>query len=91
MKRAVGATTGADVLAAHPAPDGYDTAARAIMRLSMDEALARLPEPHRAAVALRAEGYEVAEIAARTGRAKRSVERLLQDARTRLAFILGEG
>jgi DNA-directed RNA polymerase specialized sigma24 family protein len=39
-------------------------------------------------VRLRIEGHEVAEIATLTKRSKRTVERLLQDFRTRLANIL---
>jgi DNA-directed RNA polymerase specialized sigma24 family protein len=41
-------------------------------------------------VELRIEGYAVAEIAHQTGRAKRTVERLLQEARQRLGELLGE-
>jgi hypothetical protein len=39
-------------------------------------------------VQLRIEGHSVAEIAAATQRAKRSVERLLQDFRTRLGRLI---
>jgi RNA polymerase sigma-70 factor, ECF subfamily len=67
---------------------GDDESARAALRLSMEDVLQGLPEPHRAALELRAEGYEVAEIARRTGRSKRTTERLLQETRQRLATIL---
>jgi DNA-directed RNA polymerase specialized sigma24 family protein len=36
------------------------------------------------------EGHEVAEIARATGRAKRSVERMLQDGRARLSELLAD-
>ena len=52
--------------------------------------LTRLPAPHRQMVTLRIEGYEVAEIAQQTKRSKRSVERILQEARKRLAYLLEE-
>ena len=51
---------------------------------AVDELLALLPPQHREAVAQRMEGFEVAEIAARLGRSKRTVERILQEARQRL-------
>jgi DNA-directed RNA polymerase specialized sigma24 family protein len=37
------------------------------------------------------EGHEVREIAQRTGRSKRTVERTLQDVRRALTDLLGEG
>jgi DNA-directed RNA polymerase specialized sigma24 family protein len=39
-------------------------------------------------VQLRIEGYEVAEIAHQTGRAKRTVERILQESRKKLSALL---
>jgi RNA polymerase sigma-70 factor (ECF subfamily) len=77
-------------------PDGAggaaaeDGASFAFLQLVIDEALERLPQQQREMVELRVEGHEVAEIAARTGRSKRTVERLLQEARRRLADILSE-
>jgi DNA-directed RNA polymerase specialized sigma24 family protein len=40
---------------------------------------------------LRLDGLEVAEIAERTRRSRRTVERLLQQGRARLAALLDEG
>jgi RNA polymerase sigma-70 factor (ECF subfamily) len=71
-------------------PEAQATADLAFLRLTVEEAMGRLPSPHRQIVALRIEGYEVAEIAQRTGRSKRTVERLLQEARKRLAYLLQE-
>ncbi len=59
-----------------------------MLTLAVEEALGRLPDAYREAVALRMDGYEVAEIAAKTGRSKRTVERTLQEARTRLRSLL---
>ena len=54
----------------------------------VDEALERLPPLQREMVQLRIEGYEVAEIADKTGRSKRTVERLLQKSREKLGDLL---
>jgi RNA polymerase sigma-70 factor (ECF subfamily) len=60
----------------------------AFLRLTVNEALERLPPQHRQMVNLRIEGYEVAEIAHQTGRSHRTVERILQQARRRLTELL---
>jgi DNA-directed RNA polymerase specialized sigma24 family protein len=39
-------------------------------------------------VELRVEGYEVAEVARKTGRSRRTVERILQEARLKLGELL---
>jgi RNA polymerase sigma-70 factor (ECF subfamily) len=67
----------ADVLAA-------DESAAALLRLVVAEQLDGLPESNRAVIRMRTEGYEVGEIAAHTGRSRRTVERVLQDFRARL-------
>jgi RNA polymerase sigma-70 factor (ECF subfamily) len=54
------------------------------LRLVIDELLEGQPHSHRQMVEMRIEGHEVAEIAQRCGRSKRSVERILQDFRTLL-------
>jgi RNA polymerase sigma-70 factor (ECF subfamily) len=58
------------------------------LQLAIHEALERLPPQHRQMVELRIQGHEVAEIAQKTGRSKRSVERVLQEARRVLADLL---
>jgi RNA polymerase sigma factor (sigma-70 family) len=67
------------------APDALDT-----LRLVIEELLTDLPPSNRQAIELRIEGHEVAEIAQRIGRSKRSVERILQEFRARLEGILNE-
>ena len=59
-----------------------------MLGLAVDEALQRLPDHFREVVRLRMDGYEVAEIAGHTARSKRTVERMLQEARTRLQSLL---
>jgi RNA polymerase sigma-70 factor (ECF subfamily) len=58
------------------------------LRLAIHDALQRLPGQHREMIELRIQGHEVAEIAAKTGRSRRSVERVLQEARRLLADLL---
>jgi RNA polymerase sigma-70 factor (ECF subfamily) len=71
---------------------GRDTAsdggAVTVLHLVIDEVLEQLPPFQREMVALRIEGHEVAEIADRTRRSKRTVERVLQDFRQRLSGVL---
>jgi RNA polymerase sigma factor (sigma-70 family) len=82
-KRAVHHTTSLPDLESHPALAADDSAA-ALLRMVMDEHLAGLPESNRAIIRLRIEGYSVGEIARTTGRSRRTVERVLQEFRTRL-------
>jgi RNA polymerase sigma-70 factor (ECF subfamily) len=65
-----------------------DETARRTLEMTIEELLAPLPESHRTIVRLRTDGYEVAEIASRVGRAKRSVERILQEFRTKLQELI---
>ena len=71
-------------------PESEDSAALSFLELTVKDAVDRLPPQQQAMVTLRIEGHEVAEIAKQTGRSKRTVERLLQDARTKLAHLLEE-
>jgi RNA polymerase sigma-70 factor (ECF subfamily) len=92
-KRDVGRTVvGADVdwsAAGHPPRgSGRDEEALTILQLVIDEILDKLSPAHRRIVELRVEGHEVGDIAAQTGRAKRSVERILQEFRGRLAAAI---
>lgn len=66
-------------------PDkGRDESPDAVFTLAVDEALGKLTEPSREVMRLRMEGHEVAEIAGLTGRSKRTVERMLQEAKQKL-------
>jgi RNA polymerase sigma-70 factor (ECF subfamily) len=68
-----------------PGPDGEPGGALyTFLAVAVDEAIGLLPEHYRQVVRLRMEGYEVAEIAGRTSRSKRTVERMLQEVRERL-------
>jgi RNA polymerase sigma-70 factor (ECF subfamily) len=59
-----------------------------LLQLVIDDVLVSLPESQRRMVTMRIEGRHVTEIAAATGRSMRSVERLLQDFRSRLSRLI---
>lgn len=70
--------------------DQPDDMSMQMLRLSIDEVLAELTESQKEAVELRIEGHDVATIAERTGRSKRTVERILQMFRARLSELVHE-
>jgi RNA polymerase sigma-70 factor (ECF subfamily) len=69
-----------------PAHHRHDDPAEAFLEMVADEALDALPANVREMARLRLEGYEVAEIAEKVGRSKRTVERLLQECRKQLVL-----
>jgi RNA polymerase sigma-70 factor (ECF subfamily) len=66
---------------------GADHGSEGFLELVVQEALERLPPQHRVIVELRLAGHGVEEIARQTGRSIRSVERVLQESRTRLKWL----
>lgn len=87
-KRDLRMTTGGEVAEQAGCDDG-DIALTAL-RMTIDELLAPLPRSYREIVELRIEQHEVAEIAARTNRSKRSVERILREFQDRLHGLIDE-
>jgi RNA polymerase sigma-70 factor (ECF subfamily) len=87
-KRNVRLTVGDERIEQSPDPLSSEGQAYVTLKLAVEEALDRLPSRHVEAVRLRMEGHEVAEIARAIGRSKRSVERILQEARDRLGALL---
>lgn len=71
-------------------PPADDETAHRLLTMVVDEVLAELPGGHRDVVRLRIEGFEVAEVAAQTGKSKRTVERVLQEFRNKMAGLLKE-
>lgn len=63
------------------ASSGEDSCEAMALRLTVEELLSELSPGHRSIIVLRIEGHEIAEIARRTQRSKRSVERVLQEFR----------
>jgi RNA polymerase sigma-70 factor, ECF subfamily len=89
-KRDIRRTAGEAALQGVQASDSDDDAEYAFLQLAIAEALETLPAHQKEMLELRIEGYEVAEIAKKTGRSKRTVERILQEARDKLRDLLGE-
>ena len=78
QKRDVTRTGGSDQLDIDaPAAHGSDDPSIRILRLVVDEYFATLPESQRAIAQMRIEGHPIDDIAATTGRSKRTVERVL--------------
>jgi RNA polymerase sigma factor (sigma-70 family) len=85
VKRTAGGETYDRALESEP---GQDEAAFSLLRMVVDDLLASLPEAHRRMIEMRIEGHEVNEIAEAVQRSKRSVERELQDFRSRLRMLI---
>jgi RNA polymerase sigma-70 factor, ECF subfamily len=88
-KRDVRLTTGGDeaaALLAELSTEGGGTGS--LLQLTIAEFLDGLPPLHGTIVRLRIEGYEVAEIAEQVARSRRTVERVLQEVRKKLAELL---
>jgi len=88
-KRDVRRTAGGDALDAAAGPASVEAPA-AFLQVVIDDALSRLPPAHAEMMTLRVAGYEVAEIAGKTGRSKRTVERVLQKCRGALTELFHE-
>lgn len=65
-----------------------NTQSSAMLRFVIEDYLANLSEDERAIIALRMNGHSVTEIATKTNRALRSVERILQKARQELMKVI---
>ncbi|RMF44830.1 MAG: sigma-70 family RNA polymerase sigma factor [Planctomycetota bacterium] len=65
-----------------------DAVAFNVLQLSIDELTQSMPVANQRIVRMRIEGHSLAEIAAEVGRSKRTVERVLQDFRSRLMRTL---
>jgi RNA polymerase sigma-70 factor, ECF subfamily len=73
-----------------PARQGDDAVPYAFLKMVIHEAMDDLSSAEKTMIAMRIDGYEVAEIAEKTKTSKRSVERSLQEFRSRLALILAD-
>jgi RNA polymerase sigma-70 factor (ECF subfamily) len=70
---------------------GQNEIGLAELKMVVDELLGGLPVTQRVIVELRIDGFQVDEIAQKTGRSRRTVERGLQEFRAQLGAILREG
>jgi RNA polymerase sigma-70 factor (ECF subfamily) len=68
-----------------------DETGLAELKMVVDELLGGLPATQRVIVELRIDGCQVEEIARKTGRSRRTVERGLQEFRAQLGAVLREG
>jgi DNA-directed RNA polymerase specialized sigma24 family protein len=60
------------------------------LKLVLVEILQQLPPHSQVMVKLRTEGWDITEVARKTGRSRRTVERILQETRLDLVRILGQ-
>lgn len=67
-----------------------DQEALLVLRMTIDEVLSQQSESNQKIIQLRIDGHSLAEIAERTGRAQRSIERVLQAFRKSLLAEIGE-
>jgi RNA polymerase sigma-70 factor (ECF subfamily) len=82
--------TGLSATSTDPHLTAPDEMALTTLRMVIDELLGALPPSMRVIVELRVEGYTVEEIAQRTHRSRRSVERALHEFRARLSPLIRE-
>lgn len=87
-KRDVRLAKGSGFLERLATAPGQDPRPRLHLKMVISEALATLPAAYRRIVEMRIDGHEVAEIARATERSKRTVERTLQEFRTKLSKLL---
>lgn len=86
-KRDVQRTTSGGLLDKHGKPNQQDLA-YTVLKLVIDESLETLPPLSQQIIAMRIDGHKVTEIAEKTQRSKRTVERVLQEFRSSLSKVL---
>jgi len=74
---------------AESASESENEAALHALKLTIDEVLSTLPPEHIEVVQLRIEGHTLPEIAERTGRSLRTIERMLKNFREQLLQLTG--
>lgn len=84
------ATSADDHLQRYLQEPKQDETAMAFLELVVQEALNRLPAPHKQMVELRIDGFDVEEIADKSARSRRTVERVIRKFRDRLQLLLQE-
>lgn len=87
-RRDVRHTVGGNALENVSTPEQSNDDTFLVLKMTVEEVMSLLPDAQKEMVDLRIEGYDVAEIAEKTRRSKRTVERNLQDFRQKLADIL---
>ena len=87
-KRDVRQSLEMDNVAAKDQPTCGRDSAYLLLRLTVREALSAMPEAQREVIELRMLGHDVASIAEKTGRSKRTVERILHGSRSALRDLV---
>lgn len=87
-KRDAEKTAGSEALAKIDRAASFDENSLAILNMVVQELLDELPEKHRPVVRLRIEGNSVDQIAQESGRAKRTVERILSEFKKTLGGLI---
>ena len=88
-KRDVKKTVSGEVLdSSASGSDQSDATGLKILEMTIDDLLSELPEQYREIVNYRIAGFEVSEIAEKTQRSKRTVERILQAFRQQLGKLI---
>lgn len=88
MKRDAKKTFGSKALTKLEKIDIHDETSLTVLTMVVEELMDELPEKNRPVVELRIIGHTVDEIAAKTKRSKRTVERLLGDFRNKLSGLI---
>lgn len=92
QKRDIGKTQGSDALElVRFSNRSADETALHVLQNVLDELFGDMSETHRKVVELRIEGHKTDDIAERTGRSSRTIERVLQSFRLRLSNELDVG
>ncbi len=89
-RRDVRLNAGSDIPEADPAVIAADEAALSELQQVISDLLHELPPKFAEIVELRIAGHEISEIAKRTRRSRRTVERTLQEFRQHLSGLLGQ-
>lgn len=87
QKRSIRSTCSMDEVDVTKSDADEDNSYR-VLRLVIDEMLSGMPSIKREIIQLRIQGYQVQDIAEKTGRAKRTIERILQQFKQRLAGLI---
>ncbi len=89
QKRDVGKTRGSETLDhLGPGTPSQDEMSRQVLQMVVDDLLQGLPATQRKIVELRIDGYRTEDIAQRSHRSMRTVERVLQDFRRQLSALI---
>jgi len=88
MKRDSEKTFGSDALLKLEKHDEHDETALSVLKMVVNDLMLELPEKSRPVIELRINGHTIDEIAANTGRSKRTVERLLGEFRKKLSELI---